>query len=25
MFYIDCRGEPTVARRVCFDDGAKEP
>ena len=25
MFYVDCKGKPSVARMVRFDDAAKEP
>jgi len=25
LFYIDCKGNPSIARMVRFDDAAKEP
>jgi hypothetical protein len=25
LFYIDCKGKPSIARMVRFDDAAKEP
>ena len=25
MFYVDCRGKPSMAQMVRFDNGAKEP